>query len=124
MLDTVHTLFGKKLTFTILFAVAIICGIFLNSVKQDSFIGYHPENIKPCATHLDSLPCTPTGWSFIVAVGAFFVIKIIWRLTQTNESELTLHNLPFGANNLNYLMFFDPLHRFLRRGIICRLVYH
>lgn len=124
MLDALQITFRKKSIVSFVITLAIIFGIFFNSIHHDTFIGYHPENIKGCTTHLASLPCAPAGWSFLLAVGVFFAFKFLRRYMDTQEALLFHSPSSFGANNINYLQLFNPFNRLLRRGIICQLVYN
>ena len=124
MLDLLQTIFRKKSIIPLVFTLVIIFGIFLNSIHHDTFIGYHPENIKNCVRDVASLPCSPAGWSFLLAVGVFFAFKFLRQYRDNLESKRFHSFSSFGANNINYLHLFNPLNRLLRRGIICRLVYH
>lgn len=122
MLDILQTIFRKKSIIPLVFTLAIIFGIFLNSIHHDTFIGYHPENIKNCVRDVASLPCSPTGWSFLLTAGAFIAFRFFWHRRKV-EHTLSSYTQPLGTHGINYLALFDPLHRCLRRGIICQLVY-
>jgi len=124
MLDMLQTIFRKKSIIPLVFTLAIIFGIFLNSIHHDTFIGYHPENIKNCVRDVASLPCSPAGWSFLLAVGVFIAFKFLRRYMDIQEATRFHPFLSFGANNINYLQLFNPLNRLLRRGIVCKIVYH
>lgn len=122
MIDILQTIFGTKSITSLLFGLAIIVGIFLNSLNHDRFIGYHPEKIKSCTTHVLSLPCSPAGWSFLLIAGAFIAFKFLGSYKR--HAMLTSRLQSLGIYAVNYLDLFDPLRRCLRRGIICRLVYY
>jgi len=124
MFDRLHIALGKKSIITILFALAITCGVLLNSIHHNSFIGYHPQSVTGCTTDILSLPCSPDAWSFLLSIGALVTWKL-FRFYKDGQDILSLRlSQPHGMQDINYLELHDPLHRCLRRGIICRLVYH
>ena len=123
MFDRLHLILGRKSILSLLFAFAVICGVFLNGMHRDSFIGYHPENIKSCTTDVLSLPCSPSGRSLILLAAAFITYKLFSH-RRKEQHALTPYIHSLGVYDINYLQLFDPLQRCLRRGIICRLVYH
>lgn len=124
MFDRLHIALNKKSISTVLLALAILCGIFLNSIHHNSFIGYHPQSVTGCTTDIVSLPCSPVGWSFLLSIGALITWKLFRQYKDGQDMVAPRLSRPLGLQQINYFELFDPLHRLLRRGIICRLVYH